>query len=879
MHRPHGPYPLLEQVALSVLLVAGGLFLVNGEWMWRWDHLLYDAQLKLWSRPAPADIVIVAVDEASLSALGRWPWPRRVHAELVARLAEEGARAVGLDILFAEPDGLDPAGDQMLAAALDRSERSVLPVFVEQPRLGGQLIETLPIPAIAQAAAALGHVHAELDPDGIARSVYLLEGLGQARWPTLSLAMLRLVNPQGWGTLPGLRKPLEQEDISQVWVRDHHILVPFAGPPGHFPRVSFASVLAGDYPAGIFRNAHVLIGVTATGLGDALPTPVSGRNQPMPGVEFNANVLEALRSGNVIEPLALRWRLMVTGLIVLLPMLLFPRLAPRSSLVVAGILLVGTLGACAVVLRTTGWWFPPATALLGVAVSYPLWSWRRLEFAMRYLNRELALLQREQAELPAGREASLSSAMGFLSELMPVRGWTLIGARGEPAARWGQVPESVQPWGATNDWKRVGPFLWTSLPDVESEWQLGVTWDRDDAPTPAEQRLLTEVAYPFTRADSRPPFGTVEVVQARIQQVQSATNRLRAMRRFVAGSLAQMADGVVVVGASGQVQLANRQAARYLSGDPHEELTGKPVLELLGPVELQDTVTWPRALARVLLEHQSLQVNARHREGWDLLVQLAPLVRSADRPGHMVINLSDISALRSSERKRSELLGFISHDLRSPIVSVLALLELAKEKPKATEILPLLSRMEAYAGKTLELAEQFLHLARVERTEAVRFDDVDLCAVALNAFEQTWAQAGAKKIELVRDIGVEPLWVRGESGLLERAIVNLLTNAIRYSAEGTRVKLRVDCVDDSARCCVVDQGYGIHHEDFPYLFDRFQRARRGKHLHVEGTGLGLAFVQAVAERHGGRVDVESELGEGSRFCLVLNALTETPGCH
>ena len=88
MQRAHGPYPLLEQVALSLLLVATAFFLVNGGWMWRWDRLLYDAQLKLWSRPAPADIVIVAIDEASLSTIGRWPWPRRVHAQMVERLAE-----------------------------------------------------------------------------------------------------------------------------------------------------------------------------------------------------------------------------------------------------------------------------------------------------------------------------------------------------------------------------------------------------------------------------------------------------------------------------------------------------------------------------------------------------------------------------------------------------------------------------------------------------------------------------------------------------------------------------------------------------------------------------------------------------------------------
>jgi CHASE2 domain-containing sensor protein len=86
-------------------------------WLWRVDHLLYDAGLPLLSRPAPADIVIVAIDEASLARIGRWPWRRAVHATLLHKLAQAEVAVVGFDIILNEPDTDDPDGEVLLAAA------------------------------------------------------------------------------------------------------------------------------------------------------------------------------------------------------------------------------------------------------------------------------------------------------------------------------------------------------------------------------------------------------------------------------------------------------------------------------------------------------------------------------------------------------------------------------------------------------------------------------------------------------------------------------------------------------------------------------------------------------------------------------------------
>ena len=124
-------------------------------------------------------------------------------------------------------------------------------------------------------------------------------------------------------------------------------------------------------------------------------------------------------------------------------------------------------------------------------------------------------------------------------------------------------------------------------------------------------------------------------------------------------------------------------------------------------------------------------------------------------------------------------------------------------------------------------------------------------------------------ITLDRRFEVEVAWTRGDPSLLERAMVNLLINAIKYSPEGTIVELVVETKGNELHAGVVDQGPGIPPAELPELFDRFRRGSAGGSSGTRGIGLGLAFVKAVADRHSGRVEATSAPDGGSRFTLVL----------
>ena len=162
-------------VALALALLAG--VLAGGGWLWRADHLAYDAALAWSPRPMPDDVVIVAIDDASLDAIGRWPWKRSVHATLMQRLAAAPPRAVLLDLLLSEPDP-DPQQDALLARALQPLP-VVMPVAWQAlPGEGLRVLEPVPV---LKAAVRLGTTESPVDDDGVVRRAFLEAGPADRR--------------------------------------------------------------------------------------------------------------------------------------------------------------------------------------------------------------------------------------------------------------------------------------------------------------------------------------------------------------------------------------------------------------------------------------------------------------------------------------------------------------------------------------------------------------------------------------------------------------------------------------------------------------------------------------------------------------------------
>jgi CHASE2 domain-containing sensor protein len=142
----------------------------------RFDRLLQENTGAPLDRKPSGNVVIVAIDEKSLAAIGRWPWRRALHAEVLRRIAAQNPRCIGLDLLLPEQDATYAADDAVLAQAMQDSGCVVLPMALQSVGQQAQK-ELTPTPLLARAANAIGHAHLSLDQDGITRSVYMQEGL------------------------------------------------------------------------------------------------------------------------------------------------------------------------------------------------------------------------------------------------------------------------------------------------------------------------------------------------------------------------------------------------------------------------------------------------------------------------------------------------------------------------------------------------------------------------------------------------------------------------------------------------------------------------------------------------------------------------------
>lgn len=243
------------------------------------DRFIYDNLVKATQRPAPPDVVIIAIDEFSIASLGRWPWQRRAHAQLLDILTEAKAKAVGMDIIFAEPQYFSD-DDALLATAIANNKRTVLPVLIERTPTGLQ--PTLPLPSFRQAANSLGHIHFTFEADGVVRGVYLQENLHGVSWPQFALAVFNAGKGNATHNLSSkVSDDFPDTNLNNILEGDHLARIPYAGGPGHFKIISYIDVLSGKIPASFFTDKYVLVGATAAGIASTFATPVTTDHEAM----------------------------------------------------------------------------------------------------------------------------------------------------------------------------------------------------------------------------------------------------------------------------------------------------------------------------------------------------------------------------------------------------------------------------------------------------------------------------------------------------------------------------------------------------------------------------------------------------------------------
>jgi two-component system phosphate regulon sensor histidine kinase PhoR len=248
------------------------------------------------------------------------------------------------------------------------------------------------------------------------------------------------------------------------------------------------------------------------------------------------------------------------------------------------------------------------------------------------------------------------------------------------------------------------------------------------------------------------------------------------------------------------------------------------------------------------------------------------------RAGIVVITVHDLTPIRRVEEMRADFVANVSHELRTPLAAITGFIDTlqgpARDDPAARE--RFLGIMQAQAWRMARLIDDLLSLSRIELRAHQRPDTpVDLVPIVRQIVDGLQTLARDRDVALEVAAPAEPLMVLGDRDELTRLFENLIENGLKYGASGKRVDIALAPVaasdgEDEARVSVRDYGPGIAAEHLPRLTERFYRVDVGESRAQGGTGLGLALVKHILNRHHGRLSIESREGEGATFTVRLS---------
>jgi signal transduction histidine kinase/CheY-like chemotaxis protein len=243
--------------------------------------------------------------------------------------------------------------------------------------------------------------------------------------------------------------------------------------------------------------------------------------------------------------------------------------------------------------------------------------------------------------------------------------------------------------------------------------------------------------------------------------------------------------------------------------------------------------------------------------------------------GRAVI-MQDITHLKELDQMKTEFVSTVSHDLRSPLTSIMGYAQMLQAMGSLDEKQEMfVQRIVRGVHQITELISDLLDIGKIEAGLDMEMRPCDMTSIAQDAVEQLRGMAAEKSQELIYHQPAEALQVVGNDLRLRQVVSNLVGNAIKYTPEEGKIDISVRLEDSTVLISVEDSGIGIPPTDLPYIFDKFYRVESDQTADIQGTGLGLSICKSVVEKHGGRIWAESMVGHGSIFHVGLPAFDES----
>lgn len=799
---------------LAIVLLSAGLGLLAS-----WKAPGLDLYARDWLMRArgpmapPSDIVIVAIDEASIARYGRFPWPRSILSRAVDAVASARPNVIAIDVLFSDPT--ERSEDAALADSVRRAGNVVSSAQLMQDPSGG-IVWLRPIPAIQGASAAVGHVNVSTELEGVARELLVrnADDEGNALW-AMAIEAIRVADgasAESVRELAGAIRvgshslPVRTEEGSvRLGVNEvakirslpaQRMTIDFVGPEGTFAPYTFgiSDLLDGRVKPGQLRGKYVLIGATAASLGDRVASPFvhlggaqdGQHGSLMPGVEVLANSMNTILRNRFYRATP-DWLSFLFAAIVALFVVVTLSIEHASHEYwkqIAGFAaLCLSLALVSYILFTYWLIVPPLVpALISLAIAAPLTLMRRGMIASAGLDARIRELARAEA------------------------------------------------------WMWPSPFAGkespTALP-VRTYFPRGFDWKNS-------------------------ALGTLN-------------RRLLARTRFIDQAMRSVEDGLLVGDLEGRIVFANRRALEIL-GYREIALLGSELLVRLG--ETQETISETLARlveGRTVVEREVILGTApiRHYN-----MHLSPVVDQNGESGKvigMVASLSDITKQHDLQQMKTDVMALVTHELRTPLTAIQGMSEvLTQFEVDSGRRREMNAAINDEAKRLARMIDDYLDITKLESgARPVRLAPTRIATLVYRTLLLLEPVAAQRGIAIVKSVSADLPLVLADSDLLARALTNLIANAIKYSPPATEVTVTVRRDADLVFIDVADHAGGISLEHLAKIFEKFYRIPRVEDVETPGTGLGLAMVREIMELHRGAVTVSSIPGTGSTFSLRL----------
>lgn len=889
----------------------------------------FDLQILLRERsPDPSPVMAVDVDDASLAALGQWPWPRRHLVDLVDRLAAAGARTVAFNILFSEQDRMSPGAlsralpglgddlrrrlqelqgsDEALGAAMRRvptvtSVAAIRGAGVEtattdsRSRLavrGGPDISDLPaisavidnVAPIRRASAGSGIVNLLPEPDGTARRVPMVFRVGGTLQPGMALDTARVTlglpnmlvevpSPLGVAGLSVGPLFVPTDHRGRMWVDTAH--------PDRVATVSAADVLQERVPAAAIAGRVVVIGTSASGVGDRLRV---GFGESISGLQFQALAIDTMVTGRAPHrDRIFDWvEIAATALAGLMLIWLLPRLSPAMKPMAALGLTAAAVAACGYAQIAVGALVDPtffaATSII-LAGSFAIGDLRAETFLRR---RHEAALQRHDTYIREVVDASFD-AIVTIGEDARIRtanraACTLLGA---PA----------------------GDLIGRPISDrLSGPWAVELASDPAGALRRAATQPETIEAETTTAAGSVPTEITLAESVAGTDRVYVLVLRDLSARKAAEDTAARstqrlhdavdaISDGFALFAPDGRLLRCN-EAYREILGGEGDVTDGTAYAELL----------------RIFVAGSHAPAGARGREDEWIEARLSVFAARSQRyemetvdrrwyqvderrtaEGGMVCIYSNITEIKEREAElqsakeqaemaslaKSQFLANMSHELRTPLNAIIGFAEMMRSQPFG----PLGNdRYLSYAGdisgsgsRLLKMIEQILEFARLERLEShIDESGIDVTATVLAAITDLTPAAQERGVRINPTLQPSLPALRADPQMLYQIIQNLLANAVKFSPEGSEVTISASRDGDRRIVLQVqDRGVGIPEDLVKFITQPFWQRPDAMTSSHDGVGLGLAIVSGHVEAHDAELAVDSVPDQGTTMTVTF----------